>query len=345
MLNFFSCFCFVYLLTRRETSAEQAYYDDCDNNMEQQDCCIAPQKINAASGRLCSPFFPDSYPENLHCEWKISSPVDSAVLEIRFEEFALELSPGCAYDYLEFRAVPETPNGNDRVLGKFCGENKPEKFTTPQNQVYVVFHSDVNNVCQGFCFAWRSIQATTTETTVIANQQEDELADPGEVICPDANIDNGNVECTNANNIGSTCTYTCVFGYSLTGFTTSTCVLPNGADQAAWLPALPTCIAGLSWEAIGLITLGTLGLLGLLCLCCGALNRGQQQKEEHRQVVVERPMQYVARQPQHHVPMYPPPPPAAPRRTSKRYSYDSNPCTGNPQTCPVCSSDSLTRRT
>ena len=51
----------------------------------------------------------------------------------------------------------------------------------------------------------------------------------------------GSVNCTNGNNFGSVCTFTCSSGYSLVGSSTSTCGGDGSSVTGAFDQAAPTC--------------------------------------------------------------------------------------------------------
>lgn len=55
--------------------------------------------MTATSGDILSPNHPNSYLENMDCEWHIQLPVGERV-RIMFLAFSLEPSSGCYFDYV-----------------------------------------------------------------------------------------------------------------------------------------------------------------------------------------------------------------------------------------------------
>uniref|UniRef100_A0A8C3I7Z9 Cubilin n=1 Tax=Chrysemys picta bellii TaxID=8478 RepID=A0A8C3I7Z9_CHRPI len=90
------------------------------------------------TGAFNSPNYPESYPLNTECIWKIvSSPGNR--LQLSFITFQLENSQGCTKDYLEIR------KGNDtgEMVGRYCGDSLHLNYTSIIGHIlWVKFVSD-----------------------------------------------------------------------------------------------------------------------------------------------------------------------------------------------------------
>lgn len=59
--------------------------------------------LNAPSGTISSPNYPNLYPHNRLCRWKITVPQGRRVT-FTFNDLRLEDHDSCAFDYVEVRA-------------------------------------------------------------------------------------------------------------------------------------------------------------------------------------------------------------------------------------------------
>ena len=78
--------------------------------------------LNAPSGVIKSPGYPQSYPRNKLCIWTIRVPDVNSTIKLSFHGFSLERQPNCRYDYILIR------DGDSQlapILGKFCGVVRP----------------------------------------------------------------------------------------------------------------------------------------------------------------------------------------------------------------------------
>ncbi|XP_024128923.1 CUB domain-containing protein 2 isoform X1 [Oryzias melastigma] len=103
--------------------------------------------LSASSGNISSPNFPGLYPYNLHCSWLMVVPEGSSVL-LSFHHFELEHHDSCAYDYVKIYNGVSEDEGN--LLGKFCGDAPPPRFTSSWNVMSLIFHSDRHVAFRGF---------------------------------------------------------------------------------------------------------------------------------------------------------------------------------------------------
>ncbi|XP_071372593.1 ST14 transmembrane serine protease matriptase a [Centroberyx affinis] len=101
-------------------------------------------QLTGKKGNFTSPNYPNYYPPNIFCEWKIEVPADK-VVKVTFKKFLLsepgqENSATCKKDYVEI-------NGK-----RLCGE-KPDGTvteTSSTNKISVLFYADASYVDRGF---------------------------------------------------------------------------------------------------------------------------------------------------------------------------------------------------
>ncbi|XP_076146859.1 cubilin [Alosa pseudoharengus] len=98
------------------------------------------------SGAFNSPNFPDAYPTNIECVWKIiSSPGNR--LQLSFTMFQLQASSNCNNDYVEIREG----NSTGPLIGRFCGSSLPSNYTSLMGHIlWVKFVSDASVSGAGF---------------------------------------------------------------------------------------------------------------------------------------------------------------------------------------------------
>ncbi|XP_035171335.1 ovochymase-1 isoform X2 [Oxyura jamaicensis] len=96
-------------------------------------------------GKIDSANYPGLYPRNTKCHWLIEAPAEYAV-KLEFEDFALELSPGCIYDAVTVYSDAEEEN----QLANLCGFSTPKPVLSLGNTMLVHFESDGENNFRGF---------------------------------------------------------------------------------------------------------------------------------------------------------------------------------------------------
>ncbi|XP_043491364.1 uncharacterized protein LOC122517085 isoform X2 [Polistes fuscatus] len=74
------------------------------------------------------------------------------------DEFKLEDSPECRFDFLEVR---DGKHGYSNLLGKFCGSNFPPEITSKTRYLWLRFNSDENIEGKGFKAVWSMIPRPT----------------------------------------------------------------------------------------------------------------------------------------------------------------------------------------
>lgn len=88
----------------------------------------------------------ESYPNNARCEWTIQ--VDRPfTIELRFMMLSVEFHHSCHYDYIEVR---DGDSSRSRVIGRFCGNNRPPPIHSTGNSLHILFVSDGYKNFDGF---------------------------------------------------------------------------------------------------------------------------------------------------------------------------------------------------
>ena len=85
------------------------------------------------SGIITSPSYPNSYPDSENCIYTISQ-ISGKFINLIIEEFEIEDSSGCDWDFLEIR---DGSTEDSQVIGKFCGTNIPTTLRTTQNNMWI----------------------------------------------------------------------------------------------------------------------------------------------------------------------------------------------------------------
>ncbi|CAH1989272.1 unnamed protein product [Acanthoscelides obtectus] len=91
--------------------------------------------FTALEGYFSTPGYPKVYPTDIQCEWIFPSAPGNT-LSINFIDFDLSESENCNRDFLEVRSK----NASGKLLGVFCGKNKPDNLTH-QDSLWVYFRS------------------------------------------------------------------------------------------------------------------------------------------------------------------------------------------------------------
>lgn len=94
--------------------------------------------ITSLQGTIQSPKYPQWYPYNKKCTWKITLPAHFRV-GIRFIAFDIESHSECLYDYLQIKDGPEDSSS---LLGRYCGKQIPQELRSNSSQVTIQFSSD-----------------------------------------------------------------------------------------------------------------------------------------------------------------------------------------------------------
>ncbi|XP_072241635.1 inactive serine protease PAMR1 [Leuresthes tenuis] len=118
------------------------YCAECRPGWSGGDCMQCGGIIRKRQGHLVL----ESYPNNARCEWTIQ--VDrSFTIELRFMMLSLEFHQSCRYDYVEVR---DGDSIDSRVIGRFCGNNRPAPVQSSGNSLHILFVSDGYKNFDGF---------------------------------------------------------------------------------------------------------------------------------------------------------------------------------------------------
>ena len=135
-------------------------------SFQSKDLSSTPQcggTFTAASGSFQTPNWPETYPVNIDCEWRIQLPDESKVVEIRCEENPFGIAgslPACNKDYLKFY---DGHSKQDTEFGPFCHYTKPNTATMSSNKAMAVFHAGPrhNSARRGFKCLFQSIDLSS----------------------------------------------------------------------------------------------------------------------------------------------------------------------------------------
>ncbi|KAK1164942.1 high choriolytic enzyme 1-like [Acipenser oxyrinchus oxyrinchus] len=101
--------------------------------------------LESSSGEIFSPDYPNLYPNNKDCQWRISS---TSRVQLIFQSLDVEFSVNCLWDYIE---VHDGPSIDSRTVGpRLCGSYIPKPLTSSGKDLLIVFHSDENVASKGF---------------------------------------------------------------------------------------------------------------------------------------------------------------------------------------------------
>ncbi|XP_022226345.2 cubilin homolog [Drosophila obscura] len=104
--------------------------------------------ISSVRGSLSSPNYPDSYPANVECLWRIGVNAGNS-LAVTFDSLNIVPSEHCNEDFLELRAGVD-----ERLLGLYCDRKMPEQPLVIQSQLWIKFRSVPGNSADGFKLHW-----------------------------------------------------------------------------------------------------------------------------------------------------------------------------------------------
>ena len=123
--------------------------------------------LNTASGSFQSPNWPETYPNNVDCQWMIELPDNSKLVEIRCKDQPFGIAgsyPSCNLDYLKFYDGHST---QDDSYGPYCHFTQPDTLKMSSNLAMAVFRagSSHNPSRRGFKCTFRSVQSPPPPTT------------------------------------------------------------------------------------------------------------------------------------------------------------------------------------
>ncbi|XP_063419795.1 uncharacterized protein LOC134704940 [Mytilus trossulus] len=124
--------------------------------------CSSIQTIVASTivQYISSPMFPNDYPANSECSWRIERIGDQEPLELSFRFIDIEPDDKmCRYDYVK---IIDDATGTTIITS--CGRDEwfpSQKYTTKGN-VTVMFHSDISSQHRGFLLAYQIQSSSKT---------------------------------------------------------------------------------------------------------------------------------------------------------------------------------------
>ncbi|CAB1340813.1 unnamed protein product [Coregonus sp. 'balchen'] len=98
-------------------------------------------------GYITSPNYPQNYPQNVDCIWVITVPNGESV-QIDFEdEFDIEPTSNCFYDYIE---LLDGATSDADSMAKLCGNTRPSTQHSTGSTMYLRFRTDASITHKGF---------------------------------------------------------------------------------------------------------------------------------------------------------------------------------------------------
>ncbi|XP_065058069.1 suppressor of tumorigenicity 14 protein homolog [Rhopilema esculentum] len=107
------------------------------------------ETIYADSGTISSPNYPQDYPPNADCHWKIEASKGKRI-KIDIRDFEMEGSQGGidqCYDHIAFYDVIASQK---RLIGLYCGKSIPSPITSKTNRLVIHLLSDATVFKRGF---------------------------------------------------------------------------------------------------------------------------------------------------------------------------------------------------
>ncbi|XP_032366699.1 cubilin [Etheostoma spectabile] len=113
------------------------------------------ETFTSSTGSFTSPNFPDNYPNNRDCIFKIIVEVNMQIM-LNFSDFQLEGSPpSCSFDFVEIR---DGGYETSPLIGRFCASQGPPVLVSHSNRLWVRFRSDSVITYRGFTAHWDGTQ-------------------------------------------------------------------------------------------------------------------------------------------------------------------------------------------
>lgn len=113
------------------------------------------ETFTSPTGSFSSPNYPQNYPTNRDCIFKIIVEVNRQIM-LNFTAFQLEgATPSCSYDFVEIR---DGGYETSPLIGKFCSTTRPPVLVSHSNRLWVRFRSDSAVTQIGFTAHWDGTQ-------------------------------------------------------------------------------------------------------------------------------------------------------------------------------------------
>ncbi|XP_077973794.1 bone morphogenetic protein 1-like [Styela clava] len=116
-------------------------------------CNTCGYTLQDTSGNITSPNYPQYYPAESHCIWRISvTPGEKIVLDIT--SLDIYESEGCYYDFLEIR------DGHwyrSPKIGQYCGRSLPATITSTDSRLWLQFRTSTYYQGRGFTLKYEAV--------------------------------------------------------------------------------------------------------------------------------------------------------------------------------------------
>ncbi|XP_068730010.1 cubilin-like isoform X3 [Montipora capricornis] len=133
----------------------------------------APDCGSFRNNILRSPGYPNNYPRNMDCVYRVPIPFDQKLV-IYFNFFELERYWSCRYDYLRIS------NDRNHIIGTYCGLQTGLRVLITSSAAVLSFHSDGSVQYRGFdlsfsfiplgIFSSRTVAPTTTPSVILPSE-------------------------------------------------------------------------------------------------------------------------------------------------------------------------------
>ncbi|XP_035252083.1 inactive serine protease PAMR1 isoform X2 [Anguilla anguilla] len=130
------------------------YCTECRPGWSGGDCMKCGGVIQKSHGHIVV----ESYPTNARCEWILQVDPELTV-EIRFMMLSLEYDHSCRYDFVEVRDGEDL---NSRVIGRYCGNQRPPPIRSSGNFLHILFVSDGYKNFDGFFAIFQEASACSS---------------------------------------------------------------------------------------------------------------------------------------------------------------------------------------
>ncbi|XP_061077266.1 inactive serine protease PAMR1-like isoform X2 [Conger conger] len=225
------------------------YCTECRPGWSGGDCMTCGGVIHKAHGHIVV----ESYPTNAHCEWTLH--VDPGMtVEIRFMMLSLEKDDSCRSDFVEVR---DGDGLHSRVIGRYCGNQRPPPIRSTGNSLHVLFVSDGYNNYDGFFAIFKESSACSSspclhDGTCILDSADsyrcaclagytgrrcENVPRPRTCVAPEKPAHGDHFLLYGAREIAIAVQYLCYRPYVMRGNSQRTC-LPN----STWSGTAPSCV-------------------------------------------------------------------------------------------------------
>ncbi|XP_028814835.1 inactive serine protease PAMR1 isoform X2 [Denticeps clupeoides] len=220
----------------------------CRNAHNECDPCIIHPECGGVLRKRQGHIVIESYPTNARCEWVLQ--VDRPfTIEFKFMMLSLEFDYSCRYDFVEVR---DGDSMNSRVIGRFCGNERPPPITSSGNFLHILFVSDGYKNFDGFFATFQENSACSSSpclhdgTCVLDSSQSYHCAClagytgrscENVLMCGRPMVPIHGATQSLALHVGGHVIYRCDPGYRLQGLRISTCLL-----DGTWSNQPPQCV-------------------------------------------------------------------------------------------------------